>query len=320
MVRRVRILFLLSTTVFVVLVAIPAGAEEHDPPPVKSSVTVLGPPEGGATGGGTGSSGGVRVSAKLSPVYWRHVEGSITNASIAVVASGIPCDPVTGIWMQHYVSGVVLPANYTWISRVSELIERSTRNVLGTKAECVAPPRPGAPAQSLPKDSPSYATLNGELVHEALATGNVMKASQPSFSPTRRALTGLEFRVWGSEAGPATADVTAEVDGWTSTAHVERLGYHVVIRDLTRDKVLLDTNVSSVGTASDPAVRYTFQRTGRISVTLTTRWNVTSSEISGNTAGYTVRTTVSPMGEIDLERTAVFNVIQVRSALVKNSK
>lgn len=302
MLRRVHIMFVLSVSALLGVAPLEAAAQQYDPPPVTSSVTVLGPYPS------VGGTSGIRVKANLSPVYWRSIESPV-NPMLGQLASGTPCNPATGDWLQNYSASEPIPPEFSGRSWWADLLNRASGEVLDTTFGCAHASTPGPPANA----APSYLDFD-----QALASANVLTASQPSFSPSRRALTGLEFRVWGTASGASAADVTASVDGWSSTAHVERLGYRILIRDLTRGTVLLDRTVNSVGTADDPAVRTTFERTGRIEVTLSTRWNVTSSQIAGNSGGVAVQTTVSPMGEILLQRSAQFDVIQVRSALVKN--
>ncbi|MGB2756399.1 MAG: hypothetical protein WBD02_01905 [Acidimicrobiia bacterium] len=310
MVRRVHIAALLVVGMLAVGAATPVGADSYDPPPVISTVSVLGPYQSG----GAGSVGGTsRVRASLSPIYWKSIT-SIGSGypGFAGLSSGVPCDPVTNIWMQHYQVGDPIPPNFTGKSWVAELMNRVTGASEGELRFGCSPT--GTPS-SEPNQVPSIAEFD-------FALADVLKASEPSFSPSRRALTGLEFRVWGTGTGDNHTDVPAVVDGWTSTAHVDRLGYRIKIRDVSEPsnvKTLVDETVSSMGDEHNPALRYTFQHTGTVEVTVSTTWNVTSSQLAGNSLGVSVATTVSPMGEILLERTARFQVIQVRSALVNRS-
>lgn len=286
-------------------------SEEFAPPAVVADISAAGPPSQPGSSVGSGGSGRIRTS--LSPTYWKLLPYLGENAAASAnTVAGLAC-----VAKPNGDAGLQVPAasmqqlEETGLPigeiQILQLTERSTGESLGTTRYLCVADSAIAPRGSVP----SIWTFL-----QAIASDELLHAATPSFSPSRRALAGMEFRAWGTDSGPSSGSVTASVNGWSVQANVQRLGYRFTITEPSSGRVLFETVTTNLGDEQHPAFRYTFQKSiPTVSVQLSTVWNVSQSLIRGSDLGSPVNASVTPLGEVSLDRTASFEVIQLRSAL-----
>ncbi len=303
MTRYVRFGTVFHSFVVVALVVVGVGAPEepYAPPPVTAAVAVEGPIQQGGGGG--------RVATTKSIFYWTAADSDADPRFGVPALAGVPCNPATGETIPGWVQGDPIPPEFLGRAQLVVLMNRISGSSTGEYDFYCAAPGAGITRVAAPSVGAVLSSL----------TATNLAASEPSFSPSRRALTGMEFRVWGTDTGPIERQVSSTVEGWSVVATVRRSGYTVSIRDVEGGALRFEQTVSDLGTAEFPGVRYLFEDTGRVVVTVTTTWEVTSSVLRGTPGTRLLSATVEPLGTVALVRQATFDVIQIRGALTTGS-
>jgi hypothetical protein len=205
---------------------------------------------------------------------------------------GDPTDPLAGICPAP--SAPPPHWGYTWIVTTTAT---ATGAVVGITTICVpllggvAPPGP-------PPSLPTPPTIGDIWAHAALPAPSL------GLSPVTQGVTGLATWIWG--VSPTTAQIDATIDGFTVTGVARIVGF------------VFDTGDGTVvarddgGSASNPALRHEYERTGSYPLSVTTIWSATVT-VSG--PGFAPLPT--PIGEALLQGTYDYPVVQVRSVLIQ---
>ncbi len=192
--------------------------------------------------------------------------------------------------------GVPQPPPWGWWWNVFTF-DNATGALVSVTFVCV-PLQPGQPPPGSPPPVASPPTIGEIWAHVPLPRPTL------GLSPVTEGVTGLDTWIWGLSATQARIDVTLDGYTVTGTAHVVSWSF------ATGDGVVVAR--ATGGTATAPALRHVYERTGTYPLSVTTIWRAAVT-ISG--PGFAARP--EPIGEALLAGAHDYPVVQVRSVLVQ---
>jgi hypothetical protein len=248
----------------------------------------------GVAGSGTIGPGGLTVTLQVRRAGGPPVPANDPHAPrpFTVITAPSHNPGLSGICP---VPGVPVPPPWGWWWNVFT-IDNATGALVSVTFVCV-PLAAGQPPPGTPPQVARPPTIGEIWAHVPLP--------QPTLglSPVSGGVTGLATWIWGVSATQAAIDAT--INGYTVTGTAHVIGWSFATGD--------GTVVARVtgGTATAPALRHVYERTGTYPLSVTTLW---SANVTISGPGFPARAT--PIGQALLSGEHDYPVVQVRSVLV----